>query len=80
MLPHTTHTMTNMTLAVPEGLRKEMMLHTEIKWSDIARRAFEKKIQELHWMDNVLARSTITQRDADNIGHQIKSEIRKRFS
>lgn len=69
-----------MTLSVPEELHKEMLVHSEIKWSDVARQAFEKKIKELHWMDKMLEKSTLTEEDADRIGHKIKHEIRKRFS
>ncbi len=72
--------MANMTLAIPERLHKEMMLHSELKWSDVARQAFEKKINELHWVDKMLNKSTLTEKDADEIGHNIKGEIRKRFS
>ena len=72
--------MTNMTLSIPEKLHKEMNVHSEIKWSDVARQAFEKKVKELHWMDKLLSRSTLTEKDAEAIGHKIKHEIRKRFS
>jgi len=68
-----------MTLSIPEQLHKEMAVHTEIKWSDIARQAFEKKVTELHWMDKVLEKSTLTEKDAEEIGHKIKRELRKRF-
>ncbi|MBS3128741.1 hypothetical protein J4410_06365 [Candidatus Woesearchaeota archaeon] len=71
--------MTNMTLSIPEVLHKEMSVHSEIKWSDIARQAFEKKVNELHWMDKALQKSILTQKDADRIGHQIKAEVAKRF-
>ena len=33
-----------MTLSVPTELHKEMNAHSEIKWSDVARQAFEKKV------------------------------------
>ncbi len=71
--------MANMTLSVPEDLHKEMNTHTEIKWSEIARQAFDKKIRELHWMDLLLNKSNLTENDAEEIGHKIKKEIRKRF-
>jgi len=71
--------MVNMTLSVPEKLHKEMNLHSEIKWSDVARQSFEKKIRELHWMDIVLSRSKLTEKDAEEIGHKIKHEMSKRF-
>jgi len=71
--------MTNMTLSVPKELYSEMTAHSEIKWSDVARQAFEKKVEELHWMDKVLEKSTLTEKDADEIGHKIKGEMAKRF-
>ncbi len=36
--------MVNMTLAVPERLHRIMKLHSEIKWTEIARKAIEKKV------------------------------------
>lgn len=72
--------MANMTLSIPKELHKEMTTHSEIKWSDVARQAFEKKVKELHWMDKLLIRSTLTEKDAEEIGHKIKHDLRKRFS
>jgi len=69
-----------MTLSIPDALHKEMMFHSELRWSEIARQAFEKKVKELHWMDVLLSQSTLTEEDAENIGHKIKGEILKRFS
>ena len=72
--------MVNMTLSIPEELHKEMNIHSEIRWSDVARQAFERKVRELHWMDKMLEKSSLTERDAEEIGHKIKREIRKRFN
>ena len=72
--------MTNMTLSVPEGLFKEMNSHTEIKWSDVARQAFQRKVAELHWMDKVLEKSKLSEADAERIGHKIKAVVSRRFS
>jgi len=72
--------MANMTLSVPNELHQEMAIHSEIKWSDIARQAFEKKVKELHWMDFLLKDSKFTEKDAEEIGHKIKAEISKRFT
>ena len=69
-----------MTLSVPEELHREMQQYSEIKWSDIARQAFERKVKELHWTDKLLEKSELTDEDAERIGHKIKREIRKRFS
>jgi len=72
--------MPNMTLSLPPELHKEMLKHTEIKWSDLVRQIFEKKIKELHWIDMLLEKSELTEEDAEIIGHKIKHEMRKRFS
>jgi O-methyltransferase involved in polyketide biosynthesis len=71
--------MVNMTLSIPEKLYKEMSQHTELKWSDIARQAFERKIHECKWMEKVLQKSMLNEQDAEEIGHKIKQEMRKRF-
>ena len=68
-----------MTLSVNEGLHKEMQAHSEIKWSDVARQAFEKKVKELHWIDKLLEKSILTEKDAEEIGHTIKHEMNQRF-
>lgn len=71
--------MGNMTLAIPDELQKRMKQHTELKWSDVARQAFEKKIKELEIMEKILSKSELTEEDAERIGHRIKGKIRKRF-
>lgn len=68
-----------MTLSIPEDLHKEMTAHSEIRWSEVARKAFEKKIKELHWMDKLVEKSELTEEDVDKIGHKIKGEMLKRF-
>ena len=71
--------MVNMTLSIPEELRKKMRQHTEFKWSDIARQAFEKKLREIELADKLLSKSKLTEEDAERIGHAIKAKIRKRL-
>ena len=71
--------MVNITLSVPENLYRKMQSHTEFKWSDIARQAFESKIEEGELFESLLKRSKLTEEDAEHIGHKIKAEIRKRF-
>ncbi|MEK6981786.1 MAG: hypothetical protein AABX38_02545 [Candidatus Micrarchaeota archaeon] len=71
--------MVNMTLSIPEELYKEMQIHSELKWSEVARKAFEMKIRELHWMDKLVEKSELTEKDVNEIGHKIKAGIRKRI-
>jgi hypothetical protein len=71
--------MPNMTLSIPEELHRKMKRHTELKWSDIARQAFEKKLDEIEFTERILHKSELNEKDAERIGHEIKSKMSKRF-
>ena len=47
--------MVSITLAVPEELKKEMDVHPEMNWSEIARQAIRERIVILKNMDMLLA-------------------------
>ena len=79
MLTHNTN-MVNITLSVPEELHKKMQKHTELKWSDIARKSFEMKLEEIELFKNLLKRSKLTEKDSEVFGHKVKTEIRERFN
>lgn len=70
--------MSNMTLAVPEDLHKIMDRHKDIKWTEVARQAMWEKARKLELMDKLLAKSKLTEQDAEKIGHKIKHGIAKR--
>ncbi len=70
--------MTNMTLSLPEDLHDIMQKHKEIKWSEIARQALWGHARKLELMDRLLAKSKLTEKDAEEIGHKIKHGIAKR--
>ena len=46
--------MVNMTLAIPEDLKKIMEKHKTIKWSEVARDAIWSKARKLEMMDTFL--------------------------
>jgi len=45
--------MANITLSVPELLHARMQQHPEFKWSEIARKAIEQKIDEAEFLDDL---------------------------
>ena len=71
--------MVNMTLAVPEELNVIMKQHTEIKWSEIARKAMWEHARRLELMEKLVAESKLTERDAEEIGKKIKTGLHKRY-
>jgi len=72
--------MGNITLSIPERLHRKMRQHTELKWSDIARQAFGKKLEEIELAEKLLSGSELTEEEAERIGHAIKAKMRKRLS
>jgi hypothetical protein len=70
--------MVNMTLTVPADLKKKMDGFPEINWSEVARQAFNKKIQELALLRTITADSRLTEENATDIGDRIKAAIAQR--
>ncbi|MBI3333911.1 hypothetical protein HYZ97_00275 [Candidatus Pacearchaeota archaeon] len=69
--------MTNMTLSIPESLFEKMKAMKEMRWSEIARQAFESKIKEADFEESLLKKSKITAKDIEEISSKIKREIAK---
>jgi predicted CopG family antitoxin len=67
--------MVNITLTLPDTLKIKMVKHAEIKWSEVARRAIERKIKEIEIEEHIFAKSKLTQRDVDEIAHKINKEV-----
>lgn len=70
--------MTNMTLAVPEDLKKLMEKHKEIKWSEVARQAMWDHAKKLEIMDRIASKSRLTEKDAVELGRKIKTGMAKK--
>jgi hypothetical protein len=70
----------NVTLAVPEELRRIMKSHPEIKWSEVARQAMWEYAKKLEMMDEVTRKSRLTERDALEVGRTIKTGLGARYA
>lgn len=70
--------MTNMTLSIPEELHKKMKQMSEVKWSEIARRAIEERVNDLEIMNKIASKSKLTKKDVEEISKKIKRGIAKR--
>jgi len=70
--------MVNMTLSIPKELHEKMKNMSEIRWSEIARRAIEERINDLEIMNKIASKSRLTKRDVEEIGEKIKRGVAKR--
>ena len=71
--------MPNMTLSIPDELHNLVKQHTEIKWSEIARRAMWAQANELQVMDKLASKSKLTEKDISELDHKIKAGLLRRF-
>ena len=70
--------MPNVTFAVPDELHRDMRAHPEIKWAEIARSAFRAQLRRLEVYDRLLSTSRLTERDAIELGREIRRAASKR--
>ncbi|MBS3168407.1 hypothetical protein J4216_04735 [Candidatus Woesearchaeota archaeon] len=71
--------MVNMTLALPEDIHNKMKHFSEIKWTEVARKAIENKLKDLEMLEKLVSKSKLTQKDVEEFGRKIKQEAAKKF-
>jgi hypothetical protein len=71
--------MTNVTLAIPEDLHKRMKKHSEIRWSEVIRKAISDKVDNLDMMDKLSKNSKLTKEDIEEISKKIDSNVAKKL-
>lgn len=71
--------MVNMTLAVPDELREKMKLFSDIKWSEVARKAIEQRVHDLEMMNKIASKSKLTSKDAEELARKINRSAAKKF-
>lgn len=70
--------MPNMTLSVDEETAREVRRHPDVKWSEVARQAFRRKLRELHALDTAFANSNLTKEDVERLSRRAKTGLLKK--
>jgi len=71
--------MGNITLSVPENVHKEMRQFSEVKWSEVARKAIIEKIETLRLAESLVKKSKLAEKNVEEFSKKIKSEATGRF-
>ncbi len=76
-----THTffMVNMTLAVPKELHNRMKQFSYVRWSEIARHAFEKQVTLLEKAETLVKDSTLSEEDAELLAQAVNKAATQQF-
>ncbi len=69
--------MVNITLAVPEDLKKELQKHQETNWSAVIRKALQEHLRKLRIADAIASKSKFTQKDVEELDRLVKKGIAK---
>jgi hypothetical protein len=72
--------MPNITLSVSEEIFRKMKIMNEIRWSEIARRAIEERINDLEVMNKIASKSKLTKKDVSEISKKIKKAAALKFN
>lgn len=69
--------MTNITLRVPDELKKKMDKLEHINWSAVARTAIERQIRNLEILEEFSKDSTLTEEDAIRLVRELNKRMAK---
>ena len=72
--------MPTVTINVDADLKDRMEEHPEINWSEVARSAFEEKIDDLEMMQRLSSDSELTEDDVDELAELIDSNVAERLA
>lgn len=71
--------MPNMTMSIPTELHQVVKKHSEIKWSEIARKAMWEQARKLELMDAITKKSKLNEKDVMDIDEKVKAGLLKRY-
>ena len=71
--------MANITLYVPEKIRKDMKQFSEIRWSEVARKAIIERLETLKMAEKIASKSKLTEKDVEEFSRKLKRNATKRF-
>ncbi len=71
--------MANMTLSVPTELHKKMKQFSEVRWSEVARKAIQKRVEDLETLERIASKSKLTEKDAKELADKINKAAARKF-
>jgi len=71
--------MVNVTLSVPEEMKRKMEEFRIINWSEVAREAFMQKIADLEFLREFKSKSSLTEEDALRLGRKVNKALVKKY-
>ncbi len=70
--------MANITLYVPDELKKRMNEHKEMRWSMAIRNVIEEKLDELEEFESLIKKSRLTEKEAMELANKVNEAMGRR--
>ncbi len=67
-----------LSVPLPDELKEELDKHKEIKWVEVARQALREKVEALHAVEEIMAKSKVDEKDAARHADIVKKKVWKR--
>ena len=71
--------MTNITLSIPDDVHQDMKQFSDVRWSEVARKAIVERIEVLKLAETLAKKSKLTEKDILDFSKKISSSASKRF-
>lgn len=71
--------MANITLAIPEELKKELRKHDEVNWSAVIRKALQEHLNNIAIIEKIARKSRLTEKDAKEIAAKIDKSVAEKL-
>lgn len=71
--------MGNITLSMPDDVHSEMKNFSEVKWSEVARKAIIEKLATLKIAESLANKNKLSSKDIDSFTKKINTSATKRF-
>ena len=68
-----------MTLSIPNDVHHEMKSFSEVKWSEVARKAIVEKLETLQLAEKLAKKSKLTKDDVKSFSKKVNALASKRF-
>lgn len=71
--------MVSMTMGVSAELKKRMNRHPEVRWTDVARAAIQRQLDDLESMEKAASKSRLSEKDLRQIAQKVDREMLNHF-
>ncbi len=71
--------MENITLTIPEELKKELQKHEEVNWSAVIRKALQEHLRRVRIAESIASKSKLTEKDAEEIARKVDAAVAKKL-